>query len=143
MNLSIFPLLNASLNAATGVLIILGFVLIKRKAQTAHAITMLLAMFTSTLFLVSYLYYHFHHGTTQFPHQGWIRPTYFSVLISHMVLAVMVPPLAIVTLVHAVKHQFAKHVKLARILFPIWLYVSVTGVLIYWMLYRMKPDIIP
>ena len=137
MDLSIFPPLNAGLNATSGVLIILGFVLIKQKAWTAHAITMVVAMFVSTLFLVSYLFYHYHHGATPFQHQGWIRPVYFSILISHTILAVTVLPLVIITLCHALRSRFERHVRIARITFPIWLYVSVTGVVIYWMLYRM------
>jgi len=138
MNLSIFPPLNASLNATSGLLLVLGLVFVFRKAWTAHAITMILAMAVSALFLISYLYYHFHHGTTPFPHQGWIRPVYFSILISHTVLAASVPPLAIITIREAAKHRFKRHVKIARVTFPIWLYVSVTGVVIYWMLYRME-----
>jgi uncharacterized membrane protein YozB (DUF420 family) len=137
MNLSSFPALNAGLNATSGLLIVLGVILIKQKAWTAHAITMLLAMLVSILFLASYLYYHYHHGATPFPHRGWIRTAYFSILISHTVLAVTVPPLAAAALVPALKRRFEQHVKLARITFPIWLYVSVTGVVIYWMLYRM------
>jgi uncharacterized membrane protein YozB (DUF420 family) len=96
-----------------------------------------MAMIVSGIFLVSYLYYHYHHGSTPFPHRGWIRPAYFSILISHTILAVTVPPLVVASLVPALKSRFEKHVKLARITFPVWFYVSVTGVVIYWMLYRM------
>jgi len=138
MDLSIFPPLNASLNGASGVLIVLGFVFIKRNAKKPHALCMLLAVLTSSLFLVSYLYYHFHHGATPFPHQGWIRPVYFTVLITHTVCAALVPPFVLVTLIRALRSNFSAHVRVARITFPIWLYVSVTGVLIYWMLYRMN-----
>jgi len=132
-----FPPINAGLNATSAFLIILGFVLIKQKAWTAHAATMVLAMITSTLFLASYLFYHFHHGATPFPHHGWIRPVYFSILISHTILATVVLPLVIVSFYHALRSRFDRHLRWARITFPIWLYVSVTGVVIYWMLYRM------
>ena len=138
MDLSAFPALNAGLNATSGLLIIFGFILIKQKAWTAHAICMTLAMLTTTLFFASYIYYHYHHGSTPFPHHGWIRPVYFTILITHTALAITVPPLAVVTLSRALRSRFDKHVKIARITFPIWLYVSVTGVIIYWMLYRMK-----
>ena len=137
MDLSFFPPLNAGLNATSGFLIVLGYVLIKQKAWTAHAISMILALVVSLLFFTSYIYYHYHHGATPFPHHGWIRVLYFSILISHTALAVTVPPLAVVTLSQALRSRFDKHVKIARITFPIWLYVSVTGVVVYWMLYRM------
>lgn len=138
MNLEALPALNAGLNTTSALLIVLGFVMIKQRAWTGHALCMCFAMVTSTLFLISYLYYHFHHGSTPFPHQGWIRPVYFTILISHTVLAVFVPPLAILSLYWALKSRFEKHVKIAKIAFPVWLYVSVTGVVIYWMLYRMQ-----
>ena len=95
------------------------------------------ALGTSTLFLISYLTYHFFHGTTHFMGQGWIRPVYFTILISHTILAVVIVPLVFITLYRALKSQFGRHVKIAKITFPIWLYVSVTGILVYWMLYRM------
>ncbi len=137
MNLEALPALNAGLNTTSALLIVLGFIMIKQRAWTGHALCMCFAMVTSTLFLISYLYYHFHHGSTPFPHQGWIRPVYFTILISHTVLAVFVPPLAIASLYQALKSRFEKHVKIAKIAFPVWLYVSITGVVIYWMLYRM------
>ena len=137
MDLSLFPPLNAGLNATSALLIILGFIFIKQNAWTGHALCMCLALLVSSLFLVSYIYYHAHHGATPFPHHGWIRPVYFSILISHTILAVTVLPLAIVTLSRALRSRFDKHVKIAKITFPVWLYVSVTGVVIYWMLYRM------
>ena len=136
-DLSFFPALNAGLNATSGFLILLGYVLIKQRAWTAHALCMILAMITSTLFFVSYIYYHLHHGSTHFPHHGWIRPVYFAILISHTILAVTVPPLAITALYQALRSRFDRHVRVAKVAFPIWLYVSMTGVVIYWMLYRM------
>ena len=138
MELSAFPALNAGLNATSGFLIVLGYFSIKQKAWTAHALCMCMAMLTSALFFVTYIYYHFHHGSTPFPHHDWRRPVYFSILISHTVLAVTVPPLAITALVQALRSRFDKHVAVAKIAFPVWLYVSVTGVVIYWMLYQMK-----
>lgn len=137
MDLSLFPPLNAGLNATSALLIILGFVLIKQGAWTGHALCMCLALLVSGLFLASYLYYHAHHGATFFPHHGWIRPVYFTILISHTVLAAAVVPLVLVTLSRALRSRFEKHVQIAKITFPVWLYVSVTGVVIYWMLYRM------
>lgn len=136
--LSFLPSLNAGLNATSAFLIILGFVLIKQGAWTGHALCMCSALATSTLFLISYLIYHAFHGATPFPGQGWIRPVYFTILISHTLLAVAIVPLVLVTLIRALKSQFARHVKIARWTFPLWLYVSVTGVVIYWMLYRVS-----
>jgi uncharacterized membrane protein YozB (DUF420 family) len=138
MDLSYFPPLNAGLNATSALLIICALVLVKRGLQKAHAITMAAALCVSVLFLVSYLYYHFHHGSTPFPHQGWIRPVYFMILISHTVLAVLVVPLVIASALPAIKGRFDKHIRVARIAFPVWLYVSVTGVVIYWMLYQIQ-----
>lgn len=138
MNASFFPPFNAALNATSGCLIVFGLFLIVKKARTAHAVVMSLAMLTSTIFLGSYLYYHYHHGSTAFVHDGWIRPVYFTILISHVILAVLVVPLSLVTIFYAVKKKMDRHVKIARVLFPIWLYVSVTGVVIYWMLYQMS-----
>ena len=134
--LSFLPSLNAGLNLTTALLLILGWILIKQGAWTGHALSMCLAVITSTLFLVSYLAYHFFHGSTPFTGTGWIRTFYFSVLISHTVLAAVVVPLVIVTFFRALRGRFDLHARLARITFPIWLYVSFTGVLVYWMLYR-------
>lgn len=135
--LSLLPSLNAGLNLTTAFLLILGFILIKQGAWTGHALCMCLAIITSTLFLGSYLTYHFFHGSTPFAGAGWIRPLYFAILISHTVLAAAVVPLVIVTFVRALRSQFSRHARLARWTFPIWLYVSFTGVLVYWMLYRL------
>ena len=134
---SALPALNAGFNATSALLISLGYILIKQRAWTGHALCMISAMVTSTLFLISYIVYHLHHGSTPFPGQGWIRPVYFTILISHTLLAIVVVPLVLTTFWHALKSRFDKHVRLARWTFPIWLYVSVTGVVIYWMLYRM------
>ena len=135
--LSFLPSLNAGLNATSAFLLILGFILIKQGAWTGHALCMCSALGTSTLFLISYLTYHYFHGATPFLHEGWIRPVYFTILITHTILAVVNVPLVILTLARALKGQFDRHVRIARITFPVWLYVSVTGVIVYWMLYRI------
>ncbi len=138
MELSTLPAVNASLNAASAFLLTLGFIFIRQRAITAHTMCMLAACGTSTLFLISYIYYHYHHGTTHFPGHGAVRIFYFTILISHTILAVTIVPLAITTLSRGLRGQFPKHVAIARITLPLWLYVSVTGVVVYWMLYRMK-----
>ena len=132
------PSLNAGLNLTSALFLILGVILIRQGAWTGHALSMCLALGTSTLFLISYLVYHAFHGVTHFPGTGWVRTGYLTMLFTHTVLAVAVPPLAFVTLYHALRSRFDRHVKLARITFPIWLYVSVTGVLIYWILYHRR-----
>ena len=136
MDLSLFPPINASLNAASASFLVAGFILIRRKAVSAHRLCMLAACAASTLFLASYLYYHSRHGATPFPGQGVSRFLYFSILISHSLLAVVIAPLIFTTLFWALKGRFDRHRHLARITLPLWLYVSVTGVVVYWMLYR-------
>ena len=138
MDLAVFPPLNASLNASSALLLTLGYAFIRQRAITAHTMTMLAATLTSTLFLISYLYYHAHHGSTHFPGRGPIRPVYFTILITHTILAICQLPLICGTLFHAFRGNFVKHRRIARITLPIWLYVSVTGVVVYWMLYRVK-----
>lgn len=137
MDFSTLPAVNASLNAVSAILLIFGYLLIRQGAITAHTMCMLGACGTSTLFLVSYLTYHYFHGSTHYQGEGWIRVVYFTILISHSILAVTVVPLAIVTLLRALRGRFKKHVAIARVTFPIWMYVSVTGVVVYWMLYRL------
>lgn len=131
------PELNAALNLASTILLILGYTLIRQRAITAHTLCMLGATLTSFLFLISYIYYHLHHGSTRFPGTGWSRALYFSILIPHTILAIVQVPLILKTLIHAFRGRFEQHKRLARITLPVWLYVSVTGVIIYWMLYRM------
>ncbi len=138
-SLSDLPALNASLNGTSAVLLATGYFLIRRKKVKGHKLCMSLAFLTSTLFLVSYLVYHYHHGATAFAGPRWVRPIYFSILVSHTMLAAAVVPLAIITLRRAWKEQFARHMRIARWTLPIWLYVSVTGVLIYLMLYQIFP----
>ena len=135
MSVTALPTLNAFLNGTCAVLLATGFVLVRRRRVTAHRACMTAAFAVSVVFLTSYLVYHAQVGSVPFPGQGWIRPVYFSILISHTVLAVLVPPLAATTLVLALRGSYARHRRVARWTLPIWLYVSVTGVLVYWMLY--------
>ena len=130
--------LNAALNLASAVLLVLGYTLIRQRAITAHTLCMLGATACSTVFLGCYVYYHLHHGFTRYQGTGLIRVFYFTILITHTILAVVQVPLIIGTLVFAFRSRFDKHKRLARITLPIWLYVSVTGVVVYWMLYRMS-----
>lgn len=136
-DLSIFPPLNATLNAASTVLLLTGYAFIKTGRQTAHKVAMLSACVTSTVFLVCYLYYHAHHGVTRFAGTGFVRTAYFTILTTHTLLAATVPPLVIMTLICAARANWPRHRAWARVTFPIWLYVSFTGVVIYWMLYRL------
>jgi uncharacterized membrane protein YozB (DUF420 family) len=129
------PHLNATLNATSAVFLVLGYVLIRRRRIAPHKACMIAAFASSTLFLSSYLYYHAHVGSVKFTGEGWIRPVYLTILASHVVLAAAILPLALVTLYRAFRGQFDRHGRIARVTFPIWLYVSVTGVVVYWMLY--------
>jgi putative membrane protein len=133
---AIFPVINASLNGASTVLLLTGRWFISQRRIAAHRVVMLAAFVASTLFLISYLYYHAHVGSVRFQGTGWSRPVYFTVLISHVVLAVVIVPLVIITLTRALRERFDRHRAIARWTFPLWLYVSVTGVLVYFMLYH-------
>ncbi len=135
MSVSELPALNASLNAASAVLLSCGYVCIRRRRIAAHRVCMLLALLTSALFLASYLTYHYHAGSMPFRGTGWTRPAYFALLISHTILAAAVVPLALVTVTRAARGRFDRHVAIARYTLPIWMYVSVTGVVIYVVLY--------
>lgn len=137
MDLSVFPSINASLNALSAVFLLLGYRFIRTGRKEAHKKSMLAACTASLLFLICYLYYHYHHGSTRYSGQGILRTLYFSILISHTVLAVVILPFILRTLYFALSGRFDKHVRLARLVFPVWVYVAVTGVVIYWMLYRM------
>ncbi len=136
---SFFPALNAFLNGTSAVLIGTGYYFIKSGRRQAHKRMMIAAFITSTLFLISYLYYHLvlRAGVTHFRGEGVWRPVYFSILISHTILAVVVVPFILVTLYRALKGNFVRHKAIARYTFPIWMYVSVTGVVIFVMLYRI------
>lgn len=133
------PALNACLNAASAVLLALGYRFIRRGRVEAHRACMLAAFAVSTLFLVSYLTYHFQVGSVSFGGQGWARPVYYAILISHTVLAAAIVPLALVTLRRAWKGRFGAHRRIARWTLPVWLYVSATGVVVYLMLYHLFP----
>jgi uncharacterized membrane protein YozB (DUF420 family) len=132
------PGVNATLNATTALLLTTGYLLIRSGRRRAHRAVMLAAFGVSIAFLASYLWYHAHAGTTHFPGRGWIRPVYFAILLSHTVLAAAIVPLALVTLARGLRADFPRHARLARWTLPVWLYVSVTGVVIYVMLYRLS-----
>ena len=127
---------NAALNSVSAVFLILGFIFIKKKQISRHKTCMLVAFSASTLFLISYILYHYHVGSVPFQGRGWIRPVYYSLLLSHIVLAAAIVPMVLVTLARALKGRFNQHRRLARWTLPLWLYVSVTGVTVYWMLYH-------
>jgi putative membrane protein len=131
------PTINATLNSLSAAFLILGFIFIKSKNIKAHRACMLAAFASSILFLISYLVYHHQVGSVPFKGQGAIRTVYFTILLTHTILAVVVVPLALITLFRALKENFPAHRRIARWTFPIWLYVSVTGVLVYVMLYRL------
>jgi uncharacterized membrane protein YozB (DUF420 family) len=134
---SSLPLVNALLNATAAILLVTGYAFIRRGRVTAHRASMIAAFVTSVLFLISYLVYHANAGSKPFTGQGPIRTVYFAVLVSHTLLAALVPFLAAATLWRALAGRFDRHVPLARWTLPIWLYVSVTGIAVYLMLYRM------
>jgi uncharacterized membrane protein YozB (DUF420 family) len=131
------PAINASLNALSAVLLVTGYILIRNRQREAHKYAMLSAFGVSIVFLISYLVYHFEVGSVRFPRIGTLRTIYLSILLTHTILAASVPVLAILTLTRAFQRRFPAHRKIARWTFPIWLYVSCTGVIVYWMLYRM------
>lgn len=133
---AIFPVINATLNGTSAVLLVAAHGMIKRGRMAMHRALMLTAVTTSTLFLISYVYYHAHVGSVRFQGRGWSRPVYFSILISHTILAATIVPLVIITLSRALRERFDRHVAIARWTYPLWLYVSVTGVVIYFMLYH-------
>ena len=135
---TLLPTLNALLNALTTVLLLRGWWLIRHGRQEEHRVAMLGALTGSTLFLISYLYYHFQVGSVRFPGQGAARAIYLGILASHTLLAAAAPVLAIITLSRALRARFERHRAIARWTLPIWLYVSVTGVVVYWMLYRTR-----
>ena len=137
ISVSQLPSLNAALNSLSAVFLITGYYFISSKRVSAHRTCMLTAFTCSTLFLISYLTYHFQVGSVPFKGQGWIRPVYFAILFSHTMLAAAVVPLVLITLRRALKQRFETHRRIARWTFPIWLYVSVTGVIVYLMLYEL------
>jgi len=134
---SYLPSVNAVLNSLSALLLLVGYLFIRRGKVWAHRLFMLSALTASTLFLISYLTYHFQVGSVPFRGQGWIRWMYFTILISHTILAAVIVPLVLLTLFRALKGNFERHKRIARWTLPLWLYVSVTGVVVYWMLYRL------
>lgn len=130
------PAVNASLNAISGVLLIVGYALIRARRIEQHRVCMLAAFTTSSLFLVCYVVYHAQVGSVPFTREGFVRPIYFTILVTHVLLAAAVLPLAIVTLSRGLKRRVARHRAIARWTLPIWLYVSATGVLVYVLLYQ-------
>lgn len=134
---NLLPGVNATLNATCAILLLAGYLCIRRRNVATHAACMGAAFVVSILFLISYLTYHFLHGSTRFQGTGWIRPVYFAILISHTMLAVAIVPLALRTLFLAVRNRLVEHTRLARWTLPLWLYVSVTGVVVYLMLYQI------
>jgi len=137
---SIFPKINATLNGCSAVLLVTGRTLIARGKVAAHRAVMIAAFITSSVFLACYLYYHWpgHGGIVYFRGTGWIRPLYFTILTSHTILAIIVVPLVLITLTRGLREQFDRHRVIARWTFPIWLYVSVTGVIVYLMLFQIS-----
>ena len=136
MSIDALPAVNASLNAISGVLLLVAYGLIRARKIEEHRKVMIAAFTASSLFLVSYIVYHAQVGSVRFTRQGFVRPVYFTILISHVTLAAAVLPLAIITLSRGLKARYAQHRRIARWTFPIWLYVSVTGVLVYILLYQ-------
>lgn len=139
--LSFFPALNASLNAICTVFLLAGYSFIRRGKILAHKACMVSAFVCSAVFLGSYVYFHLHAGVIRFGGHGWIRPVYLTLLVSHTILAIVIVPLILVTLVRALRQRFDRHRAIARWTLPMWLYVSVTGVVIYWLLYRVYTPI--
>jgi putative membrane protein len=139
--LHVLPRLNAILNAASAVLAVTGYTFIRRHKILPHKVCMLSAFGCSACFLASYLYFHFHAGLVRFSGHGPIRPTYFAILITHTILAVVIVPLVLITLYFALRSRFRSHKAIARWTLPLWLYVSITGVIVYWLLFVLYQPI--
>ncbi len=137
LGVSALPAWNAFLNGSSAVLLLAGYTFIRRRRILAHKSCMISAFVCSSVFLASYLYYHAHAGLIRFQGQGWIRPVYFTLLTTHTILAVAIIPLVLITLYRGLSSQFDRHRRIARWTLPLWLYVSVTGVIVYWLLYRV------
>lgn len=137
MTIADLPALNATLNATSAVLLGAGYYFIRRREIARHRLCMLSAFAVSMAFLASYVIYHYYHGATPFPGAGWPRAAYLLLLVTHVFLAAAVVPLALVTLYRATRSDFDRHRRIARWTFPVWMYVSVTGVLVYWILYHV------
>ena len=139
MSVTDLPAVNATLNGISAVLLVIGYVLIRQRRIQQHRWVMIGAFAVSTMFLIGYVIYHWNVGSKPFTAQGPVRTVYFFVLITHVVLAAFVPPMALVTLIRGLRARYDRHARLARWTLPIWLYVSVTGVIVYVMLYQLYP----
>jgi uncharacterized membrane protein YozB (DUF420 family) len=137
MTISDLPVLNATLNATSATLLVIGYILIRRGRIRQHRRVMIAAFTASTLFLISYLVYHANTGSRPFPGHGAMRTIYFTNLVTHILLAIVIVPMALITLTRGLRERFDRHVPIARWTLPLWLYVSVTGVIVYLMLYRL------
>jgi len=135
--ISDLPALNATLNLISAILLGTGYYFIRHRNIRAHKACMVAALITSTAFLTSYLVYHYNVGSVPFTKQGWIRPVYYFILLTHVLLAIIILPLVLRTAYLAFRQRFDKHVRIARWTFPLWMYVSVTGVIVYLMLYQL------
>lgn len=140
MSFSDLPAVNATLNGLSAACLTAGYIFIRRKNQTAHRNCMVTAVILSVLFLACYLTYHFKAGRTVFKDPDWFRPIYLTLLLTHTVLAVTIVPMIIITLSRALRERFDAHKKIARWTWPLWMYVSVTGVIIYLLLYQIFPQ---
>ena len=140
MTLSDLPAVNAGLNTLSTLFLTAGYIFIRRQRQAAHRNCMIGAVISSALFLTCYLIYHYNAGRTTFRDPAWFRPIYLAILLTHTVLAVAIVPMVLVTLYRAARRQFERHKKISRWTWPIWMYVSVTGVLIYFLLYHLFPQ---
>ena len=141
MNDSILPHLNATLNATSFALLALGFYFIRRGNVRSHVACMVAALSVSILFLVSYVVYHYNYGSVRFTGQGFVRSVYLTILLTHVVLAIVIVPLVVLTVRRALRRDFIRHRRIARWTYPLWLYVSVSGVVVYLMLYQLYPPI--
>ncbi len=139
LTVSDLPTLNATLNGTSAVLLTIGYYFIRQRNRTAHKAFMLAAFVSSTLFLISYVIYHWNVGSVPFQGPAWARPIYYTILLSHVLLAAVILPLALLTLFWALRNRLGRHRRIARWTLPLWLYVSVTGVVVYLMLYRLFP----
>ena len=140
MTLSDLPAVNAALNTLSTIFLTCGYVFIRRQRQVAHRNCMIGAVISSAVFLTCYLIYHYNAGRTVFRDPAWFRPIYLTILLTHTILAVVIVPMVLKTLYHAARRQFDRHKKIARWTWPIWMYVSITGVVIYFLLYHIFPQ---
>ncbi len=138
--ISYLPHVNACLNGTSFLLLLTGYRFIRARNIAAHRACQIAALGVSLLFLASYLTYHFHHGATRFQGTGIVRPIYFTILLSHTILAIVIVPLVVLTFYRAFRNDFSRHRRIARITLPLWLYVSITGVIVYLMLYQIYPS---